>query len=232
MKLRVTGLHVDGKKGRLELAGCNLRCPYCVHTNLPFYTLTIDTIFERLEGIESIYVGGAEPLIQKRALIPLLRELGERGVYITLKTDGADSRALESVLPYVDRVVIELKGDLDDEIALKTLTGLDDKPLKRYIREFKRSIRLVKNKKTRLWIRVIPGFVNPINFRKMLEEIGEVEEIMLYQFLSDPSYDKPFGEHNMKPEWELVEELAVIALDFSSKVIQYGDNHEIKVRGV
>lgn len=36
----------------------------------------------------------------------------------------------------------------------------------------------------------------------------------------------------MKSDWKLIEELIIIALDFSSKVIQYGNNHEIKMRNV
>ena len=64
-----------------------------------------------------------------------------------------------------------------------------------------------------------------MRFKKMMERIGKVDEILLYQFLSRPDWDKPV-EGFEKPEFSFVKRLEEIAEKYAKKVMVIGDEGE------
>ena len=203
---------------RVEVGLCNLRCPYCVHLSQKTEDVDVGRIAESLRDCGRVYIGGAEPTVHGD-LIDLLKLLNAE---VTLKTNGYLTNVIERTIPYVTKFVFELKGE-DPETVAK-LSGISVKRAERYLENFHRSLEIVRSagKKIRIWFRVIPEFVTEVKFRRMLEKVGKVDEILLYQFLSNPEWDKPF-EGASKPDYEFVKRLGEIANEFADKVIVKGE---------
>lgn len=127
----------EGIRTTLFLKGCNLRCPWChnpetihpEHTSI-FYPesgksaeygrqmspeelfpiLTRDSAFFAQSG-GGVTVSGGEPLLQSRALIPLLKMLKDAGINVIIDTAGAlPSSHLEDVMPYTDTFFVDWKS--------------------------------------------------------------------------------------------------------------------------
>ena len=207
---------------RVEVGLCNLRCPYCVHLSQKTEDIDVKTLAEYLKNCDHIYIGGAEPTIH-RDLMDLLKLLKAD---VTLKTNGYLVGVVEKVAPYVNKFVFEIKGE--DIETVSKLSGISVKRAERYVENLLKSIEIVrsKGKNIRLWFRVIPEFITEEKFRRILERVGKVDEILLYQFLSNPEWDKPF-EGASKPSYEFVRRLGEIAKEFASKVIVVGERREV-----
>lgn len=212
---------------RVDAGLCNLRCPYCVHLEQESKDISPEVIADALKNCESVYVGGAEPTVH-RDLNELLKKLKENGSYVVLKTNGYLPSKIREVLPNVDRFVFEIKGDFDDIETVKFMTGLNEERAKKYLENLKESIEIARNsgKSIRLWFRIIPGYIDEERFEKMLEKAGKVDEILLYQFLSRPDWDKPV-EGLEKPEYEFVKALGKIAKKYADKVIIVGERRDV-----
>lgn len=63
---------------------------------------------------------------------------------------------------------------------------------------------------------------------RILSEIKGADEVMLYQFLSNPEFDMPFKGHDLPvPAWEELEELAQIILEKVPRVMLVGDKGKV-----
>ncbi len=208
---------------RVSVGLCNLRCPYCVHLEEKTENVKPEDVVKRLENCKSVYIGGAEPTVHGDFL-QLLSELSKKGVEITLKTNGFLSHRINESLPFVHRYVFEIKGDFDDIDSVAYLSGLSRERAKKYSESLLESIRIAKEngKKIRVWFRVIPGYIDDVRFRKMMDRIGKVDEILLYQFLSREDWDKPVKGLE-KPEFSFVKELEKIAERYADRVIVIGE---------
>jgi pyruvate formate lyase activating enzyme len=122
--VRLISLQKKVGKGTLELSGCPLKCRYCGHTISPrtdsSYEKTLAFLSDGL--VNKVYIGGAEPMMQKKEVIDLIKALKRRGKEITLKTTGSDPKSLKETVGFVSRYVVEIKGPLDDMALLQKLT--------------------------------------------------------------------------------------------------------------
>ncbi|MFP4474758.1 MAG: radical SAM protein [Desulfatibacillaceae bacterium] len=118
--------HVDGRWGGnsaavIEIAYCNMRCPYCnvgalvlaPHTLPPH---TTDQVLEELSTPGTVVVTGGEPSMH-RTLPVLLRGLKEAGHFVVLETNGTqpDMLRLLAEKGWVDHVVVSVKAPLDED---------------------------------------------------------------------------------------------------------------------
>ena len=101
---------------------------------------------------------------------------------------------------------------------------LNEKRAKKYAQNLLKSIKIAKKnkKKIRIWFRVIPEYIDEKRFRKMMEKIGKVDEILLYQFLSRADWDRAV-EGFEKPEISFVKRLKEVAEEYADRVIVVGD---------
>jgi len=206
----------------IEMAFCHLRCPYCVHIMKDYSEIPAEKVAEKFESCQSVYIGGAEPTVQKTELMKLLGML--KGKRVILKTDGMMPDVVEDVSEYVYMFIFEVKADFDDIKAISELTGLKKERAKKYAENLLRSIQIAKDrgKKIRLWVRVIPGYITDKSLKKAFQKIGKVDEILLYQFLSREDWDREF-DRGRKPEFDYVLRLGEVARRFAEKVIVLGE---------
>ena len=138
---------------------------------------------------------------------------------------------LEAALPFVDGFVLEIKAPFDDISGTVELTGMSEERTVKYMDLLRKSLAIATSKWLRVWIRVIPEYVNTKTMPRILSEIEGADEVMLYQFLSNPEFDMPFKGHDSPvPTWEELEELAQIVLEKVPRVMLIGDKGKIVLK--
>jgi len=193
--MKLIGLKKNGDRALVEFFGCPLRCDYCTHIRQERNDHQIVDVVEFLSDptIREVYIGGAEPTLQKKELMDLLQRLRRMNKRITLKTSGNDPEFLKSTIGIIQKYVIEVKCPLDDIDCYSQLVGLPPEKTKRYLDSLKRSLDVLKGQNVRIWIRVIPGFSTQQRIESIgLQIAGRAREVFLYQFLSNLANDAPF----------------------------------------
>jgi pyruvate formate lyase activating enzyme len=210
---------------RVEFGGCNMRCPYCVHIHQPIKEWTLDDVLDYAEKstTEDVYLGGAEPTLQKD-LLPLMEGLHKMGKKVILKSNGMKPDILEKALPFVYGFVLEIKAPGDDVKAVMEVTGMSEERTQKYLKLLDKSIAIAKQKWLRVWIRVIPEYVNAENMPRILPDLKGASEVMLYQFMSNPDFDLPFmGHEEPTPPWNELKKLGNMVLEQVPQVRLVGD---------
>ncbi len=126
-----SGSSVDGPGIRsvIFLQGCPLRCKYC--QNPDTWNLSdgkvqnVDHIVKKLLSYKSFYdssgggvtISGGEPLMQKKFLASLLKELKQNNIHTALDTSGFTdiNEDLDNVLKYTDLVLLDIKHLSDNK---------------------------------------------------------------------------------------------------------------------
>ncbi|MCJ7517335.1 MAG: radical SAM protein [Methanomassiliicoccales archaeon] len=193
--MKLIELSKSGNRATIGFFGCPLRCAYCTHIMVKSEDHEIAHVMESLAdpAIEEVYIGGAEPTIQKRELMELLRCLRRMNRRITLKTSGNDPAFLKDTIGLVDKYIVEVKCPLDDIDSCSSLIGLSVEKTRRYLDSLRRSLDVLSGQRLRVWIRVIPGHFDEDKIDRIGKQIsGKTHEALLYQFMSNPANDAPF----------------------------------------
>ncbi|WMW24509.1 radical SAM protein [Methanolobus sediminis] len=214
---------------RVEFGGCNMKCPYCVHIHQPVKEWTLDEVLDYASKstTDNVYLGGAEPTLQKD-LLPLIEGLHDMGKQVILKSNGMKPDVLEKALPFVYGFVLEIKAPGDDVKAVMEVTGMSEERTQKYLKLLSESMAIAKKKWLRIWIRVIPEYVNAENMPRILPDLEGASEVMLYQFMSNPDFDLPFMGHDTPtPLWSELKELGNMVLEKVSQVRLVGDRGKL-----
>jgi pyruvate formate lyase activating enzyme len=142
--------------------------------------------------LNKVYIGGAEPMMQKNEVIDLIKVLKRRGKEVTLKTTGSDPKALKETVGFVSRYVIEIKGPLDDVALHQRLTQLNEEEVRTYLTALQQSFEVLKGQKIRIFLRIIPGYVTDESVERLGKQLqGYADQANLVQFMSNKN-DLPF----------------------------------------
>jgi pyruvate formate lyase activating enzyme len=108
--------------------GCNLSCGFCHNKYLLHEGVGRDMgVPELLEQIKSnmlvsgVSISGGEPTLQKD-LLELSKEIKNVRKYISIDTNGTNPKSILELLPYINRVALDLKGPLNNKRLFK-ITG-------------------------------------------------------------------------------------------------------------
>ncbi|MDD1743940.1 MAG: 4Fe-4S cluster-binding domain-containing protein, partial [Methanomassiliicoccales archaeon] len=178
----------------LELSGCPLKCRYCGHASFPRTDNSYDKMLAFLSDslVNKVYIGGAEPMLQKGEVIELIKTLKRRGKEITLKTTGSDPKALKDTIGFVSRYIIEIKGPIDDVVLHQKLTQLTENEVQAYLVALRDSLELLKSQKVRIYLRIIPGHATDESIDRLGRQLqGYADQANVVQFMST-KYDLPF----------------------------------------
>ncbi|ABE52186.1 radical SAM protein [Methanococcoides burtonii] len=214
---------------RIEFFGCNMKCPYCVHIHQPFKEVSVEEVVDLAKNSlsKAVHLGGAEPTLQKE-LIPLIKALNEVGKEVLLKSNGMKPGVLEDALPYVHGFVLELKAPLDNLKAIMELTCMSEEKTKKYVGLLSESLEIAHKKWLRIWVRVIPGYVDPGTLSSLFPYMEGASEVLFYQFLSNPDFDLPFREfESAVPSWDDLENIGKKTLLVVPRVILMGVNGKL-----
>jgi len=108
--------------------GCNLSCEFCHNKYLLHEGVGRDVdIPDLLEQIKSnmlvsgVSISGGEPTLQKD-LLELCKEIKSVGKYISIDTNGTNPKSIIELLPFINRVALDMKGPLNNK-RLAKITG-------------------------------------------------------------------------------------------------------------
>lgn len=95
--------------------GCNFKCEFCHNKYLLFDNVGKDILIKDLiDNIESnqlvgnVSVTGGEPTLQED-LISLCEEISKLDKFISVDTNGSNPRIIKNLIPYVNRIALDLK---------------------------------------------------------------------------------------------------------------------------
>ncbi len=98
--------------------GCNFNCDFCHNKFLLQYNIgkqiKVSDLIKKIKKnllISSISITGGEPTKQYD-LIDLCREISRIGKYISVDTNGSNPEIIKKILPYINRVALDIKAPL------------------------------------------------------------------------------------------------------------------------
>jgi pyruvate formate lyase activating enzyme len=108
--------------------GCNLSCGFC-HNKYLLHEgvgrdIEVPKLMEQIESnrlVSGVSISGGEPTLQKD-LLELCKEINQIGKYISIDTNGTKPNAIKELLPYINRIALDLKGPLNNK-RLTKITG-------------------------------------------------------------------------------------------------------------
>ena len=98
--------------------GCNFNCEFCHNKYLlknnigePIRVNDLIKIISNNSLVNSVSITGGEPTLQKD-LIELCKEITKIGKYISIDTNGSNPEVIIQLVPYVNRVALDIKAPL------------------------------------------------------------------------------------------------------------------------
>jgi len=113
--------------------GCNFQCEFChnkylLHPNVG-REMSVEKLIEQVKNnqlVNGVSITGGEPTLQKE-LLELCQALSRVGKYISIDTNGSHPEIINSLLPFINRVALDLKGPLKKKI-LEKITKINIEP--------------------------------------------------------------------------------------------------------
>lgn len=192
----------------LFTAGCNLRCPYCHNGELvhsytgPFLEAdeVLELLVERKRYVDSVVITGGEPTLHAD-LPEFLVKLKEHSFNVKLDTNGFNPEILESCIPYLDYVAIDIKTSP----TLYTSLGAENsEPLMK-------SIDLIMDSGVDYEFRstAVPEFIETETINEIGKLVKGAKHFVFQQFRSEKTLDPKYND--VKPHKnEYIKELAKI----------------------
>lgn len=103
------------------MVGCNLQCEFCHNKPLLNSSIgkeySVNEILNKIERnllINSVSITGGEPTLQQD-LPKLCRGIIRHGKYLSVDTNGTNPTIIKQLIPYLNRVALDLKAPLSNE---------------------------------------------------------------------------------------------------------------------
>ncbi len=101
--------------------GCNLNCEFCHNKPLLVNSVgqgySVDEILNKIDQnvlISSVSITGGEPTLQKD-LPQLCDGIRNLNKYLSIDTNGTNPSVIQKIIPYLNRVALDIKAPLNDE---------------------------------------------------------------------------------------------------------------------
>ena len=98
--------------------GCNFNCEFCHNKHLVLNNrgkiINIKDLMKLINGnslVNSLSITGGEPTLQED-LIDFCKEFNKLGKYLSIDTNGSRPEIIEKVIPYVNRIALDIKAPL------------------------------------------------------------------------------------------------------------------------
>lgn len=193
---------VDGPAIRyvVFMQGCLLRCKYCHNPETwssrgETFALTPKQLLNKILSCKPYFgdeggvtFSGGEPILQPQFLIETLSLCKENNIHTCLDTAGVGKGGYESILKFVDLVILDVKATDEDEY--REITGRD-------MSEFKRFLSACQKLNKKLWIRqvILPNFNDDEKhidkLAEFLRDVKNIEKVELlpYKKIGVHKYD-------------------------------------------
>jgi len=119
----------------LFTVGCNFNCDYCHNKYLLQQDIgkhyQIEELVKKIESnslVSGVSITGGEPTLQKD-LLEFVKRIAKIGKYISIDTNGYNTSKIKAIIPFINRVALDLKGPLNQdkyEKITRVKLSLDD----------------------------------------------------------------------------------------------------------
>ena len=227
--MRLITLNKSKPTMTLDFYGCPLHCRYCAH----MVREKIDYSYDQVKAVlldydvKTVIFGGAEPALQKKELLAMIKLMNKAGKEVVLKSVGHDPEFIKETLPFVNKYILEVKVPLDDPVGLAALTGYDDEHAIAHLAGMKVMMAALKGKEVMAMVRILPAYYNEERVGRIGKDLeGLVSNVHMTQFLSSP-YDLPFGDFIVpSPPKEEMMKLGAIMRKYVPKVRVQGNGFD------
>jgi pyruvate formate lyase activating enzyme len=195
--------------------GCNYKCKFC--HNKPLLDpnagedITSDLISEKIEKnflVDGVSITGGEPTLQKD-LIDLCKSLRRLNKEVSVDTNGSHPEIVEMLLPYVNRIALDLKAPLDpDGKRLKEIANANINP--KNTLETIEIVQKAKNVQFEIRTTYVKKIHNPEDIKNiinLLKEFNFTGDYVIQQY----QYSEGVGEENKElfeePSFEEIENI-------------------------
>lgn len=211
----------------VDFAGCDFKCPFCNKAELVNFDKKflndLKIIKKDIEASKASHVvfSGAEPCLQKDALVELALFCKKKGKKTILETNGSNPDVILNLIneKLADTIRLDLKAPLIEnifEIATRSKTFF--KNTTEIIESIKKTLKILKENDGKVDIEIRTTIVPSLIYKKEdIAKIGdEIKEIncmwRLQQFLSDETTLDPKFENIKSPSKEFLENLKAYCL--------------------
>ncbi len=186
--------------------GCNFKCEFChnkylLQSNMG-KELSIDNLLNKVKTnllINAVSITGGEPTLQLD-LLELCRELKNNSYYTSVDTNGSNPDIIRNLLPFIDRIALDLKSPLNERrFQLITNTNVD-------ISSIQNTIQLVNSfKKVQFEIRTtyVENLLLEEDIRSILDKLRDLPfrgNYVLQQYQYSEGVGEAYQEMFKKPE--------------------------------
>jgi pyruvate formate lyase activating enzyme len=101
--------------------GCNLNCQFCHNKSLLDYNagkeMELNEIVRKVKDnnlVTGISISGGEPTLQ-HDILQLCKLIKSTGKFVSIDTNGTKPEVIKRILPYIDRIALDLKTPFNKE---------------------------------------------------------------------------------------------------------------------
>ncbi len=205
--LDISTIDVPGKASMVIFTvGCNFKCNFCHNKHLlqpnvgKSYPISkLIKIIESNPLISSVSISGGEPTLQED-LLDLCKELNKLEKYISIDTNGSNPDKIKELIPYINRVALDLKGPLNQK-KLEKITGVKVNLNK--IIETIDFLKIQEDLDFEIRTTFVESILSPVDFGEILKFLKEIEfkgNFVLQQYQYFQGVGEKFKELFLKPE--------------------------------
>jgi pyruvate formate lyase activating enzyme len=156
--------------------GCNFKCDFCHNKKLLQHNtgkqIMVGDLIKKIKNnmlVSSVSITGGEPTIQND-LIDLCREISRIGKFISVDTNGSNPEVVKKLLPYINRVALDIKSPLIQNQIERVIRKIIDPSL--IINTF---YLLNKNKRIEFEVRTtyVENLLNPEDIHNIISFLKE-----------------------------------------------------------
>lgn len=193
--------------------GCNFKCEFCHNKYLldPIVgkSYQVEELIKHIKSnslVSSVSITGGEPTLQND-LLDLCKEISKTDKYISIDTNGSNPELLKKLVPYINRVALDLKGPLISE-KLDKITGVTVDVNK--IIETIKFLNTQKDLDFEIRTTYERNLLSPDDFQNIVEflkGIGFKGNFVLQQYQYREGVGEKFKEIFLKPEHDALIDL-------------------------
>jgi len=221
--------------------GCNFRCEFCHNKHLLMKDAGKEYSIKNLIAlvknnflITSVSITGGEPTLQTD-IIEFCGESKKLEKYMSIDTNGYNPNIIEKLIPYIDRIAVDLKSPLKKE-RYKYITNTDIDPTL-----IEKTIKIInQNKNVDLEIRTtyVKNLLVQNDIHQIIQYLNKITftgTFVLQQYQYSEGVGEEFKEKFQKPEHTLLLDILEQYLEndlpfkiyIRDEIVGYSEIHEI-----
>lgn len=221
--------------------GCNFKCNFCHNKHLLVKgagrEYNIQDIIDLIKNnylVQSISITGGEPTLQSD-LLHLCQEIKALEKYVSIDTNGSNPEIIEKLLPYIDRIALDLKAPLVKE-RYERIISSNVNP-----KNIENTFKLINNDKNiefEIRTTYVENLLTPEDIHKIIEYLKQnnfTGTFVLQQYQFSEGVGEKFKDDFQKPEHKILldivepylEEELPFKIYIRDEIEAYTEIHEI-----